>query len=150
MGAYLFYKVATGQGKIANTFLAEQPEHQKLLQMSRQLYFDDQSVVEWAKANNPSAVQYFIDSIDTGEWKASGICEDAGIEYGVSYTDIFEYITVLLEKLRAVVSLKVYTGSCALDEGYFTVEQLRRITDNGKLLSSRPIDVRQKIIAIMQ
>ena len=136
MGAYLYFKTKPESAAKANDFLEKQPEFQKLYEIRRHVWFV-----------TPDEVEHYHDPEDfhknisgTGDWKASGIDEDEGKPVGLSLEGIFEHVTILLERLNNVVEMKYASFSCALDvdEWYFSLSQMRRITDNGRLLSSTP------------
>ena len=47
----------------------------------------------------------------------------------------------IFEELNKRFKMKYYAHSCSLnpDSAYFTLEQMKRITDNGKLLSGKSV-----------
>jgi hypothetical protein len=148
MGAYLYFKTNPDSAEKANAFLAEQPEFKKLEKIYRNIWFTSTEDVEWARKNRPESVDYYYHELGKGAWKASGIDENEGEPVGLSYEDIFEHITMLFERLNNVVEMKYLVNSCALNpnEYYFSLDQMRRITDHGRLLSSTPKESRQKLI----
>lgn len=142
MGAYLMYKLVDPKEAIkANNFLELQQEQQELKKSHRSLWFWDSRdrLIELKKLKETGCGCPDYKKIGEGDFKASGMgCDESEIA--------FELVTKLFEKLHPNFKLKIYSGSCALSGDYFTLEQMRRITKNGELLSG---DRKEKVLEVM-
>jgi len=134
MGAYLYFKLEKKEIAIeVNQFLEKLEENKSL--GDEGIYFLSTEDVVWAKANNPASVDYYKGKVGTGEIKVSGVeCRT-----NICETDILETQTKVFEILNQKFSMSYYAHSCALsvEEYYFSLEQMKRITNNGKLLSGK-------------
>ena len=129
MGAYLLYKLINpGQATEACAFIDAQPEQKQLNQYHSGLWFwtpeDREIELKKLKETGYGAPDFM--KIGEGEWKASSAEEPC-----------YKLVAQLFKKLHQHFKIKIYRGSCALSNDYFTKEQIRMITKEGKALSSR-------------
>ena len=151
MGAYIYFKTLPQNAKEANAWLKQQPEQQFLHKLGCGLSFNDEEDIAWARKNNELYfIEYFTENLGQGEWKANSYDIDVLEAMGVDDDAIEIQITNLFVKLNTHFQMKYASYSCALDTEYFTPEQLRQITDDGKLLSSTPIEDKQLLMTQMQ
>ena len=136
------YKLELSREAIkANNFLEKQEEQKELTKSHNGLWFWDSRdrAIELKKLRETGAGCPDYKKIGEGDFKASGI--------GDSDPDIiFELVTKLFEKLHTQFNIKIYSGSCALSGDYFNPDQIRRITQNGILLSGNYKDEILKLI----
>lgn len=132
MGAYLLYKLINpGQATEACAFLDAQPEQKQLNQYHRGIWFwtpeDREYELKRLKETGCGAPDFM--KIGEGIWKASGL--------SLEEEPCYELVAQLFKKLHTKYQIKIYRGSCALKNDYFTKEQIRMITRNGEALSSK-------------
>jgi len=133
-GAYLIYKLVNPKDTDrANEWLEQQDEQQKLRELDyHNLWFwsekDREIELEKLRTKGYGCPDYH--KIGEGEFKASGIDYD-------EHDTVLSLVAILFNKLHERFDVKVYSGSCALQNGYFTVEQLRMITKDGNALSGK-------------
>ncbi|WP_456470040.1 hypothetical protein [Caminibacter sp.] len=139
MGAYLMFEAKNRKDKkeVAkiNKFLEENEINKKLgeIEHGGMVFIYDNEDIKWAKEHgNEYMAQFFKENYGRGDYKVSGL--DIEIE-----DLILELLTKLFEELNKHFEMRYYAGSCAftVDEDYFTIEQMKRITNNGELLSGR-------------
>lgn len=127
MGAYLLYKLINpGQAAEACAFLDAQPEQKELNKYHSGLWFwtpEDKAYEEKKLKEKGYGAPDFM-KIGEGEWKASSAEEPC-----------YELVAQLFKKLHTKYHVKIYRHSCALNNDYFTEEQIRMITRNGEALS---------------
>lgn len=138
MGAYLFYMLERkSQADNYNRFIAETDEGKRLIKAEALLTVSGNDDINWAKENNPHFIRYHKENFGKGEFKASGIPDSEIINAGCkSEKEYFELITNLFVKVQTKFKMWFASGSCAfnLDETYFSIDQMKRITQNGKRL----------------
>ena len=134
MGAYLMYKLVNPKDTDrANRWLEQQKEQQVLRKLGyHNLWFwsrkDREIELEKVRTKGYGSPDYR--KIGEGDFKASDL-------YGDEEEKVFPLVAILFKKLHENFKVKVYSGSCALLNGYFTAEQLRMITNDGKALSGK-------------
>ena len=133
MGAYLYFRTEKKLANEASEFLLEN-ETNKLLK-DEGIFFITNKDVSWARANNPANVAYFKSKLGTGDIKVSGVDSRTNM----SFEKVLEMQTSVFEELNKRFKMSYYADSCAFseDEHYFSLSQMKRITDNGKLLSGK-------------
>ena len=132
MGAYLLFKLLRPRdAERANAFLDDQPEQKVLERFGRAIWFwsrEDREIEKKRLRETGNGAPDFL-KIGEGQWKASGLSIEEEICYPL--------VALLFAKLHQRFGVKIYRGSCALENGYFTKEQIALITKNGKALSRR-------------
>ena len=138
MGAYLFFGTRNSDDAVRyNAFLNKDSRHIVLKNgFDTGLYVYDQADIDWAEKkykNKPADLKYWIDyftgQLGRGEFKSSG--QDYGEE-------VFELITQIFEEVNKHFNMKYLRRSCAWNpDCYFTEDQKKRITMDGKLLSGK-------------
>jgi len=134
MGAYLTFKTNSNADKVTNYLIEESENNKKLIELdSNNIYINCNADIDWAKEEREDLVDMMIRQYGTGELKTSGFRE---IE-DYTYEEIAEMWTSIFEELNKRFKMKYYARSCSLTTDYFTVEQMKRITNNGELLSGK-------------
>lgn len=135
MGAYLYFKTNKERATEVAEFLEFNKTNNEL--GDEGIFINTQAGVDWAKENNPAMVDYQKNKIGKGEIKTSGV-ESRG-DNGFTPEEILEKQTLVFEELNKRYEMKYFANSCALtlEEHYFTMEQMKRFTQNGKLLSGK-------------
>lgn len=138
MGAYLYYKLSNSkQADEYNKFIAETPEGKRLIKAEHLIAVYDNSDIDWAEKNRPDMVRYFQEQIGKGDFKASGIFTEEIEKAGCKNLDeFFELVTEAFIVARTKYKMWFAARSCAfnLQETYFSIDQMKRITQNGKRL----------------
>ena len=139
MGADIFYRTKVVEdADLASSILEEIEENRLLSGVNCEITLYCSDDLEWAnseKCPNPVWAKSYIEKhIGRGSFKVSGLDEPIEL-LGIEYEEIFELLTVVFEKLNRAVEMKYLSGSCAFMGSYFSAQQIRRITDNGRLLS---------------
>lgn len=156
MGAYLYFKLSNPkQADEYNKFISETEEGKRLILAEHLISVYDNSDVEWAKENRPDMIRFFIEQIGKGDFKASGIFEEEVEKAGCENLDeFFELTTVLFVKAQTKFKMWFASRSCAfnLDETYFSIDQMKRITQNGKRLkySSSDPEKYEKLLELLK
>jgi len=129
MGAYLNFKLVNPEKtKEANEFV-ENLEEQKILKENADGYLP---IHFWTKE---TAEKNY--GLNQGE----GDIKTSGLPPGV-HEENRKHVVKIFKKLHKKFDIKVLSSSCSLTEHYFTPEQIRIITNNGKALSG---DEKEKI-----
>ena len=140
MGANLFFKTNSNPDKVANYLLEESQLNKKLIELDEQnIYISCQADIDWAKKERPDMVDIVERQYRTGDIKTSGQSGSstflqAGYDPEV---DLPEMWVMIFEELNERFEMKYYARSCSLTTDYFTVEQMKRITNKGELLSGK-------------
>ena len=140
MGAYLNFEInKKNLANEAEDFLESSKENNSL--GDERILLTTIKDVIWAKANNPANENYFKKRIGKGDIKVSGI----DCRTNIDTTEILEIQTKVFESLNKQFVMNYDTNSEAFSEKeyYFSLEQMRRITDNGKLLSGKTAKCKQ-------
>jgi len=141
MGAYLYFKTESNPNEVANYLLEENQLNKKLFEEweEQNIYINCDEDIEWAKKERPDLVDMFQKEYGTGSIKTSGGISWKFNEAGYEYEDLAEMWIQIFEELNKRFKMKYYANSCAFTENecYFSLEQMKRITDNGKLLSGK-------------
>lgn len=139
MGAYLYFKTNSNPDAV-NDYL-ETNETQKILREidEQGIFLIDNQHLEWVKENRPDLLEWEMPKLGTGDIKTSGGISFKADEAGYDEEDLLEMWTQIFEELNKRFEMKYYAHSCAFSEdgNYFSIEQMKRITDNGKLLSGK-------------
>lgn len=156
MGAYLFFKLSNKkQADEFNKFVSETEEGQRLIKAETPLRVYDNSDIEWVTKLKPNWLSYYKEQMGKGDFKTSGVLsymvEDAGCSDLMEY---FELVTVLFEKAQTKFRMWFASGSCAFnaEATYFSIEQMKRITKNGKRLKHSTSDPEkyQKLLELLK
>lgn len=138
MGAYLYFKLARkNQADEYNKFIAETEEGKRLINAHALLTVSGNDDIEWAKNEYPQFIRCHQENFGKGDFKASGIpqseIENSGCKTEQEY---FELITNLFIKAQTKFKMWFASRSCAfsLDGSCFSIDQMKRITQNGKRL----------------
>ena len=143
MGAYLYYKLKNK--KLAdeyNRFIATTETGKRLIEANSLLTVYDNEDISWAKNGNSQFLQYYVEQFGKGVFKASGVndeeIENAGCK---NLEEFFELVTQFFEEAQTKYEMYFAAWSCAfsLDEDYFTIQQMKRITNNGEYLSGESV-----------
>ncbi len=141
MGAYLYFKTESNPNEVAKWLLETNQLNKKLFEEwdEQNIYINCDEDIEWAKKERPDLVDMYLKQYATGNIKTSGGISFKFDEAGYSYEDLAEIWVQIFEELNKRFKMKYYAHSCSLnpDSNYFTLEQMKRITDNGKLLSGK-------------
>lgn len=139
MGVYLYFKTENNPTEV-NDYLETNEIQQRLIELDEQcMYVVDQEQLDWLKINRPDVLKYEEKKYAMGDIKTSGGISRKSEEAGLDEEDITEMWVQIFEELNKRFKMKYYAHSCSLnpDSAYFTLEQMKRITDNGKLLSGK-------------
>ena len=132
MGAYLLYKLINPeQATEVCAFIDAQPEQKELNKYCRGIWFwtpEDKAYEEKRLKETGCGAPDFMRTGE-GSWKASGL--------SIEEEPCYELVARLFKKLHQEFLIKIYRGSCALNNDYFTPEQINWITRDGEALSSR-------------
>ncbi len=140
MGANLYFKTNSNPDEVAKYLLEESQLNKKLIEWDMQnIYINCNADIEWAKKERPDMVDMFNKQYGTGDIKTSGV--SASIEFSKAgydpEEDLPEMWVMIFEELNERFEMKYYARSCSLTTDYFTLEQMKRITKNGELLSGK-------------
>ena len=129
---------------IADWFYEESETNKKLKRIKEGFaaYLNSDVDILIAKRENPHMVSFFKQFHGKGSIKVNGIDPDDLADAGVTDEEVFELWTKLFEEANAKFpgKMRYYLGSCAFvpgDEGYFSDEQVARITQGGVLFSGQ-------------
>lgn len=139
MGAYLYYKTESNPDEV-NDYLETSNLQKKLSGLEEQgIFIVDEHHLQWVKENRPDLLDWEAQKFGTGDLKTSSGISFKADEAGLEYENIAEMWVQIFEALNKRFKMKYYANSCSLcpDNSYFTLEQMKRITDNGKLLSGK-------------
>ena len=145
MGAYLFFKVVnSNQADEFNRFMSTTDVGKRLINAEAFLSVIGNEDIEIAKQDpNQPFLDYYIKHKGHGEFKASGIPdEEIKLSECQDLSDFFDLITEFFVVAQTKFKLQFGAYSCAfnLDEYYFSIEQMKHITKNGKCLSGKSIN----------
>lgn len=137
MGAYLFYKTQNNPDEVSKFLHEEDSINIKLRELEEHLHITDSEDLAWVQNNRPELLDMESQKFGTGELKTSGGLHFATEKAGFDYEDIAEMWVLVFEELNKRFKMKYYARSCSLDENYFSIAQMKRITQNGTLLSGK-------------
>jgi len=128
MGAYLNYKLVNPEkAQEANKFLESLEKHEVLTENTDgylMIHFWDKKDIEIEKEKENGVPDFF----DKGEGQIkTSSCPN--------YSEYKHLVAEIFEKLHQKFDIKVYSGSCSLTESYFSPEEIKTITNDGKALS---------------
>lgn len=139
MGAYLYFKTTSNPDEV-NDYLETNELQKNLSELEEQgIFVADGHHLQWVKENRPDLLDWEAQKFGSGDLKTSGGISFKADEAGLEYENIAEMWVQIFEALNKRFKMKYYANSCSLcpDSSYFTLEQMKRITDNGKLLSGK-------------
>lgn len=139
MGAYLYFKTTSNPDQV-NNYLETNEVQQKLSSLDEQgIFIVNLDHLEWIKENRPDLLKWEESKLSTGDIKTSGGISSKADEAGYDEEDLLEMWTQIFEELNKRFEMKYYAHSCAFseEECYFSLEQMKRITNNGALLSGK-------------
>lgn len=139
MGAYLYYKTESNPDEV-NDYLETNELQKNLSELEEQgIFVVDGQHLEWVKENRPDLLDWEAQKFGTGDLKTSGGISFKANEAGYNEEDLLEMWTQIFEELNKRFEMKYYAHSCAFSEdgNYFSIEQMKRITQDGKLLSGK-------------
>lgn len=132
MGAYLFFKTTDDAEKI-NDFLEKNENNKKL--GDEGIWLVDKKHIDWVKKERPDMLEWELKKLNTGDVKVSSIDGRSKL----NEEEVLELQTKVFEALNENFEMKYYAGSCAFttEEYYYSIEQMKRITRNGEILSGK-------------
>lgn len=141
MGAYLYFKTDCNPDEVTK-YLFEKNEQNLFLQKhdEQTVWLCDTEHLDWVKEERPDMYQQEAKKFGKGDIKTSGGPQGKPfIDAGYGEEDLLEMWTQIFEELNKRFKMKYYAGSCAFGEKeyYFSLEQMKRITRNGELLSGK-------------
>ncbi|MFA6195275.1 MAG: hypothetical protein WC656_01370 [Sulfurimonas sp.] len=139
MGAYLNFQTKSNPNEVM-AYLDTNSIQKKLYQLEEQsIFIVDDEHLAWVKKERPDMLEMETKKYGKGDIKTSGGISFKTEEAGITYEDLAEMWVQLFEELNKQFKMKYYAHSCSLslDSSYFTLEQMKRITNNGKLLSGK-------------
>lgn len=138
MGAYLYYMLADkSRAAEFNDTMAETEIGKRLIKVNSFCGVNDESTVEWAEKECPQLTSYYQKHLGMGDFKASGISVEDVENSGCStLEEFFELITEFFVLAQTKFKMWFAARSCAfnIQESYFSISQMKRITNNGKRL----------------
>ncbi len=158
MGAYLRCKLVNPtQAAEADKFLMSLPENQQLLNIKYGVLIISQKDIDYVDNNYKDYVVYKPDTpeeqlkhklsimamlneqIARCDYKVSGICFD---DTGMTDLYFFNLLTSIFVKFNNKFKTKYLASSCAfsLDFDYFSLQNMKDITQNGILLSGKSVN----------
>ena len=141
MGAYLYFKTESNPDEVVDYLFEENQLNKKLEDLEEQtITLVDKQHLSWCKENRPDLLEWETAKLGTGDIKTSGGLHGKKFEEaGYTEEDLLEMWTQIFEELNKRFEMKYYANSCAFseEEYYFSLEQMKRITQNGKLLSGK-------------
>jgi len=144
MGAHLFYMLADKKkASEFNEIMGLTDIGAKLIKANSFCGVNDDSDIEIAKAKYPCLVNYYKEHIGMGDFKASGISEEEIKTAGcTSLEEYFDLITEFFVFAQSKYKMWFAARSCAFNvqETYFSIEQMKRITQNGRRLKPSVTD----------
>lgn len=154
MGAYLYFKLEDReQAKEAMDFLCEEHEGgMQLNKLGEGIHLVEPEDIEYARKENPHMVESYVTRLGTGDIKTSGGVSREADEAGYNEEDILEMQTKVFEALNEKFKMKYYARSCAfdVDGNYFSIEQMKKITQDGKLLSGKDTEQYLELIKVLE
>ena len=144
MGAHLFYMISDKKKAAEfNNVMAETEIGKRLIKANSFCGVNDESDIEIAKEKYPSLVSFYQEHLGQGDFKASGISEEEIETAGCkTLEEYFDLITEYFELAQTKFKMWFAARSCAFNihETYFSVNQMKRITKNGKRLKPSKTD----------
>ena len=137
MGSRLYIKLKKKkEANKADDFLSKIPENKILEEIEEScINFICSKDIREAKKNNPNTVDYLLNNFGKATIIMYSLPSEKAEEEGYTQEDIFELQTKILEQLNQKFEVEYFnSGAFSADEYYFTIEQAKRITNNGKLM----------------
>lgn len=146
MGAYLYFKLDNKEEAVsANNFLETLEQN---IQLKKEgIYFSEPSYVQYVKEQGGDEA-FALKQVGKGDVKTSGIECRSNMEIEM----VLAMQTEVFEELNKRFSIKYYAGSCAftIENNYYSTEQMKRITNNGTLLSGKTLEKYQELIVLLE
>lgn len=144
MGAHLFYMLGNRKkAKEFNEIMGKTDIGKRLIKAHSFCGVNDEIDIEIAKKQYPTLVEYYTEHIGMGDFKASGISSEE-IEAANCSTleEYFDIITEFFVIAQTKFKMWFAARSCAFNiyETYFSIDQMKRITQNGKRLKPSTTD----------
>lgn len=144
MGAHLFYMLSDKKkSEEFNEIMGQTDIGTRLIKANSFCGVNDETDIEIAKEKYPCLVSYYQEHIGMGDFKASGISEEEIKSAGCSsLEEYFDLITEYFVLAQSKYKMWVAARFCAFNvhETYFSIEQMKRITQNGKRLKPSKTD----------
>jgi len=140
MGAYLYFRTEGNVDEVTDYLFEENKENMFLESMEEQnIFMCDSTHLKWVKKNRPDMLSWEQKKFGKGDIKTSTDMSSKMVEAGYSQDDLMEMWVKIFEELNERFEMKYYANSCAFseDEHCFSLSQMKRITNNGKLLSGK-------------
>ncbi len=140
MGAYLYYRTESDVDSVMDYLFEENKTNMFLEKMEEQtIFLVDSKHIKWTKENRPDLVDWELKKLGKGDLKTSTYMSSKMEEAGYTQDDLTEMWVQIFEELNKRFKMKYFANSCSLNpnSSYFTLELMKRITDNGKLLSGK-------------
>lgn len=140
MGAYLYFRTESNVDEVVKYLFEENQLNMKLREFEEQcIWMVDNKHLDWVKKERKNMLEWETAKFGKGDIKTSTYQSEKFEKAGYSYEDLTEMWTMIFEELNKRFEMKYFANSCALnpDSAYFTLEQIKRITDNGKLISGK-------------
>lgn len=132
MGAYLYFKTESNPDEVTHFLHEECKVNIALKELENHIHLVDSEDLAWVQENRPELLDAESQKLGTGDLKTSG-----GIYSEVEYERIAEMWVQVFEELNKRFQMKYYARSCSLNENYFSIAQMKRITNHGQLLSGK-------------
>lgn len=151
MGAYLYFKLKDKRQaeKAMNWLENESVANKKLMEINEGLFIVCPSEIQWAiDNNNPSYEDECRRNLGRGSIKTSG---GRDFENDLELVDMLEMWVEAFEELNEKFEMQYLASSCAftVSEDYFSVEQMKRMTRNGTLLSDKRSEKYQGLLNVL-
>lgn len=145
MGANLFYKLTNKElaTEVMDYICNVSEIAKQLKEIDEGVSFTEPADIDWAIENKrEDLVPMFQKNIGKGDIKTSGGLSEKAYNKGLKEKDVLELFTKMFEELNERYEIKYFVGSCSftVQQHYFTIEQMKRITQDGKLLSGASRD----------
>ena len=145
MGAYLYFKTIEKEDAvitaIAEYLYKECPINQTLMDIEENIYLYSNEDILWAQEHRPDMIEYCQIFNGKGSIKTSGGLSCEAERKGFSEAMVLELQTQVFERLNRKFPglMRYYARSCSLtvEECYFSIYQMKRITEDGNLLSGK-------------
>lgn len=136
MGSRLYIELKNKKdANKANKVLESLPENKFLEEIEEKIYITCARDVRLTKKENPEMLEYILNDFGESSINIYSDTEDKAKEKGYTLSDIYELKTKVLENLNKKFDvIYVNSGAFSEEEWSFTINQAKRITNNGKLL----------------
>ena len=138
MKAYIYFKVPREQAEHFNAFATLILENKKLMKLKRGIEVVDSVDVLWYRDNLPHLYPLHLGRLGEGECRVFNIREDEGAFVGLTHEEIQECIAQTFYLLHQKFDIRIHSDYRFFSKEYFSAEQVRRITKNGRCLGLNP------------